>query len=366
MRIALVRTTLTIVSSVEAFHDVHRDLERVRPRRVAVRVVGLERDVVDADALERLQAVRVVEEAAVDALVVVLRRRSLHLVPDATPGDVVLPDRVGALEDVRDPADLALGVRELQRRELLEDPGHQVVGHRHRGVHVREGRTDRGRRVGRRRRHLRARADVHADDALGLRARLEERVPVAVLVVHRRQAEERRDLGEAHRVPTTRRVAPHLFGREVRVPELDDRERDEPAVGAGAPLVEHPVVVGLHAEVRELLVLALEERLAAEPGEGRERQRHLGVVRVHVLEASLLVPAALAHVVHRDRGDGDLVARVARGGHEPDERVLQVLGEPPVAPGAVFALVGLAVAEHATDEASSRRPSGGRAAGRPP
>ena len=83
---------------VETFHDVHRDLQRVRPRRVAVRVVRLERDVVEANALQILQPVRVVEEAAVDALVVVLRRRALDLLPDPAPRRVVLPDRVGALE----------------------------------------------------------------------------------------------------------------------------------------------------------------------------------------------------------------------------------------------------------------------------
>ena len=57
--------------------------------------------------------------------------------------------------------------------------------------------------------------------------------------------------------------------------------------GARAPLVEHPVVVRLDAEVAELLVLALGERLAAEAREAREHERRLDVVHVHVLEARL-------------------------------------------------------------------------------
>ena len=81
-----------------------------------MRVVGLEADVVDAALLDVLEAVHVVEEAAVDLAVVVGARRLGHLVGDAAPAPVVLPDLVGPLEDVGDPADLALGVGELQRR----------------------------------------------------------------------------------------------------------------------------------------------------------------------------------------------------------------------------------------------------------
>jgi len=61
-------------------------------------------------------------------LEVVLRRRALHLVGDATPAAVVLPDLVGALEHVGDPADLALAVRDREPREALEHARHQPVG----------------------------------------------------------------------------------------------------------------------------------------------------------------------------------------------------------------------------------------------
>ena len=98
-------------------HEVDRDLLGVRPRRVGVRVVGLEGGVVDADLVERLDAVPVAEEAAVHLPVVVGRRRLGNDVAHAAPRAVLDPHVVGALEDVRDPADLALGVRELQVRD---------------------------------------------------------------------------------------------------------------------------------------------------------------------------------------------------------------------------------------------------------
>ena len=46
-----------------------------------------------------------------------------------------------------------------------------------------------------------------------------------------------------------------------------------PVTGAAAPLVDHPVVVGLHAGQGEVPVAVLEERLAAEPRERREARR---------------------------------------------------------------------------------------------
>ena len=90
---------------------------------------------------------------------------------------------------------------------------------------------------------------------LGLGAGREERVPVAVGVVHRRQTQERRDLAEAHGPHAALRVAAHLGRGQLGVPQRDDAQRDQPAVRLGAPLVDHPVVVGLDAQQAELLVL---------------------------------------------------------------------------------------------------------------
>ena len=55
-------------------------------------------------------------------------------------------------------------------------------------------------------------------------------------------------------------------------------------LGRAAPLLDHPVVVGLDAQQGELLVLGLGEGLAAEARERREAERRLEVVDVHVLE----------------------------------------------------------------------------------
>jgi hypothetical protein len=51
-------------------------------------------------------------------------------------------------------------------------------------------------------------------------------------------------------------VATHLGGGEVRVPERNDAQRNEVAVGVAAPLLDHPVVVGVHACQAEFAVLA--------------------------------------------------------------------------------------------------------------
>jgi len=81
------------------------------------------------------------------------------------------------------------------------------------------------------------------------------------------------------------------MSREVRIPERDERERDQPAAAVAAPLLDHPVVVGADARERELLVVGLVERLATEPRERRKRQRAVDPVDFEVLLALLGVEA---------------------------------------------------------------------------
>ena len=182
--------------------------------------------------------------------------------------------------------------------------------------------------------------------------RSEERVPVAVRVVHGRQAEGIRVLGEADRVAALGGAAVDLLRRELGVPQRDDRQRDQATFPvARAPLVDHPVVVGLDAEERELLVGALEERLAAEPGQHvREADRRLDVVGVHVGEPFGELPATGADLVEGDRGVVEVGE--ADGGRQPRERVHEVVVEPEVAPVAV--LGALVVREDAADEGELR------------
>ena len=95
----------------------------------------------------------------------------------------------------------------------------------------------------------------------------------------------------------------------VGVPQRHDAQRHQPTAGVAGPLLDHPVVVRAHARERELLVGALGEHLPAEARERREAQRRLHVVEVHVGEASLRVVAARAHLVEADRAHPPLATR---------------------------------------------------------
>ena len=89
-------------------------------------------------------------------------------------------------------------------------------------------------------------------------------------------------------------VPPHLGRRQRRVPQWDQRQRDVPAGSPTTPFVDHPVVVGLHAQQGQLSVLGFVEHLTAEAGEGREAQRGQHAGPVHVLQAGHRVVAARA------------------------------------------------------------------------
>ena len=71
----------------------------------------------------------VVEVAAVDVLFEQLARWNKHLVGDAAPATIFFPHIVGALEDVRNPTDLAFAVRNLKIGEFGEDTAHEPVDH---------------------------------------------------------------------------------------------------------------------------------------------------------------------------------------------------------------------------------------------
>src|SRR5207245_16288 len=97
-----------------------RPFAAVRPVRVGVRVIDLEHDPVSADTVttEIGQPVHVVDEASPEMLVEQLRRP--RLLVDVLVPPVPLPGVVGALEEVREPADTSLGEDELQALVLLE------------------------------------------------------------------------------------------------------------------------------------------------------------------------------------------------------------------------------------------------------
>src|SRR5690606_15834315 len=112
----------------------------------------------------------------------------------------------------------------------------------------------------------------------------------------RRQAQSDGVLGECDRPGTLGGTAVDLFRRLGRVPQRHDHEGDESVrVGTG-PLVEVAVVPRLDRQQCELLVLAFEEHCAGEPGKGRETQRRLNPVDVHILYAGIDVVTTGKHV----------------------------------------------------------------------
>ncbi len=172
---------------------------------------------------------------------------------------------------------------------------------------------------------------------LGLGARGDERIPVAVGVVDRRQAEVPGQLGEADGPHAPRRVATDLVGRERGIPERDEAQRQESSARAGAPLLDHPVVVRPHAQEREVLVARLEERLPAEPREGREAQRGLDPVEVHVVEPRTGLVATRPHLVVDHRDDLHVFGCEAGARAETGVGPLEILVEPEVGEGSVVA-----------------------------
>ena len=115
----------------------------------------------------------------------------------------------------------------------------------------------------------------------------------------------------------------------------DDAEREEPAPAVAAPLLDHEVVVGDDARLGQLLVLGLEEGLAAEAGEGREAQAGLHPVGLVVGDARLRFVAAGSHFVVGDRGHRHVVAVEADGGDVALVDVDEVLVDPAVGLGAI-------------------------------
>src|ERR1700761_3868206 len=109
-----------------------QQLAGVRPVGVRMRVVALEHDVVDADAVPLLDARLVGDETAVDVLPEELRGELVGV--DVAPVLVPAPGVVDALPQIRHPADAAFGERDFEAGELIEHVGHQQVDGRHHRV----------------------------------------------------------------------------------------------------------------------------------------------------------------------------------------------------------------------------------------
>src|SRR3989441_12807200 len=135
------------------------DLEGVGPDAVGVGEVRAPHDVVDPDLVEQLDAdaIRLVGRLALAAPVLARPHAEREVL------ELVLPFRIHALEDVRDPADAALADDDPQRRVTLE---HAAEDQRHedrRHVDLEAGDVDRVRHSPEERRELREIRPLTAD-----------------------------------------------------------------------------------------------------------------------------------------------------------------------------------------------------------
>ena len=235
-------------------------VDRVGPGGVRVRVVALEHHVVLADDVEQPEAGLVLDERAEHVVLeqladvgVEVERRLAHLlapvvrgvhvdVEPRRPEALLVDDLLGPLEEVRDPADRALGQGDLEVREALEVPAEQPVEQRAGLVG--------GGRVGHEgeRRHVvggadqvRRRAHVHGDDDGRRRCAAWNTGSQKSVWIDGRPSlvgfsEKAIDLAPSAAVRSISAAA------SDRVPQRDDHHRDEPArVGAGE-LLEDEVV----------------------------------------------------------------------------------------------------------------------------
>ena len=93
-----------------------------------------------------------------------------------------------------------------------------------------------------------------------------------------------------------------LGGGELWVPERDQGERDEPGRPTGAaPVVDHPVVVGLQCHQGDFLVLAFQEDLAAEATDIGKTDGGLGVVLVEHPDPGVALVRPRVYVLVGDR-----------------------------------------------------------------
>src|SRR5438477_269913 len=130
---------------------------------------------------------------------------------------------------------------------------------------------------------------------------------MTVAVVDGRKAEQGWVLRERDGTRAHGRGALYLRGRQRRVPERNECERDVPAGRAAAPLFEHPVVVSLNAEESEIAIGSFVEHLPAKPWERREAQRRKDTGAVHVVETRHGVVAPGPHLVVGDRLEAELL-----------------------------------------------------------
>jgi hypothetical protein len=282
-----------------------------------VRVVHLPGDVVDADLVAELDAHGVLDEAGQEVAAEDVTRLELAEVLTG-PAAVHIVGAIRAVEEVRDPAGATLRERDLELWEAAGNRRPEQVGCGGRDVHrlALDHHVHRGVRSGDD--QLARRAEVDRQDGVAVAARLEHRIPVAV--VPARAAERYRVLGECHRVTTELGDAADLCGRILGRPDHALGHRDEAIRVRAAPLVDVPVVVGVDERLGEVLVGVGVEQPPAEARHRREAHRAEHARSVHVLDALVDVVAARAHLLEGSRLHAVLLLGTTRHGVQADVR----------------------------------------------
>ena len=136
-------------------------------------------------------------------------------------------------------------------------------------------------------------------------------------------------LREAHRLETACGVATQLLGRQLRVRQPRQLQRNDPIREAAGPHLQMPVVPGPQHGEPQLRVVALPEHGPGEPrDQRREIQRRPDPGQVHVSDPGLDVPAAAAHLVEAGGLHAPLLARAPDHRVEPDVGIVAVLVTP--------------------------------------
>ncbi len=277
------------VGDVVLFEDLVELLGGTGPHRIRVRVVGFPADVVDTDVVAQLHTDMIGDEAGQEVIAEHLRGL-LRAEILTRPRRVHLIGAISALQEVGNPAGAALTQRDLEVGVRLDRLGPQQI---RRGLHD-VHRLQRDHHIHRRIRggdRQPARGpDVHVEHRVGIHQRVPHRLPV-VEIMEGRIPHRRGVLGERQRVHPALGVAPNLGRTRLGVPDHRQRHRNEARRIGPTPLLDMPVVVGLHQRQGELMILGGEQP-AGETGERRKTHRAQDAAGVHVLDPLIDLVAA--------------------------------------------------------------------------
>ena len=315
---------LVVVQSAQA---TARVVLRVGPRRVRVGIVALQHDVVGTQPVAHRERRRQIDGAEPEVPSHGVDRGEVRISPRAVARGGVGHHPLEPVHQHRRPPEATFGERNVELREPQRNLRPQPVCRGRQRIRREQRAVQLERRTGRARGRPARGTTVEAHDRVRLLTRSQQRIPV--VGVHRRQPEVDRILEKAHRLEAALGVAPNLVGGDVRVGQPRDLERDYAIRVLARPFVEVPVVPRPRAREPELLVLALRKHHSRETREqGREAQRRVDPVEIHVGNARVAVPATGAHLVETARLGVPLVLRPARDRVQTDLRVQNLLVEP--------------------------------------